>query len=132
MLEIKEMQEKVKSLRVLIVDDEDKIRQGTAVFMGKFFDDVVCADNGEAALKMFKEDGPYDVILTDMEMPKMRGDRLAQEIKTIDLNPFIAIMTGSPKEDIQSIKNCDMYLPKPIGIEEMLKMMDIIIKKFSL
>jgi len=130
--DLNKMREKVKSLRVLIVDDEEDIRRVTSGFMKKFFDDVDCAENGVMALEMIEVDEPYDIVLTDMQMPKMKGDILAQQIAKIDESVFIAIMTGSPIDDIDSVKNCDMYLPKPIGIDEMFNMIDMLIMKKDL
>ncbi len=129
MYDLKTIKEKVSDLRVLIVDDEELIRQGTIVFMKKFCAHVDGAKNGEEALKTFRENGPYDIVLTDIRMPKMTGWELVKALKNIDSELFVAVMTGSPEVDGAFAKNCDMYMAKPINIDKMQTMLEMIIQK---
>ncbi|HEX5710145.1 MAG TPA: response regulator [Sulfuricurvum sp.] len=132
MYDLKTIKEKVNALRVLIVDDEDQIREGTIVFMKKFCAHVDGALNGEEALKIFRENGPYEMVLTDIRMPKMNGWDLIKSLKEIDPELFVAAMTGSPEMDSALTKNCDMYLSKPIDITKMQTMLEMIIQKKGL
>lgn len=132
MNDLKMIREKVTLLRVLVVDDEELIREGTIQFMKKFCVHVDGADNGESALKKFKEDGPYDIIVTDVQMPKMGGFKLVEALKNIDTELFIAVMTGSPDVDRALKEHCDFYMTKPIGIDEMKTMLEMVINKKGL
>lgn len=132
MYDLKTIKEKVSDLRMLIVDDEDQIRDGTIVFMKKFCTHVDGAKNGEDALKIFREKGPYDMVLTDMRMPKMNGWTLLKELKQIDKELFVAVMTGSPEMDGALTHSCDMYMSKPIDLTKMQTMLEVIIEKRGL
>ena len=127
MYDLKTIKQKVLSLRILIVDDEEAILKGTTVFMKKFCNQVDTAKNGEDALKKFKEDGPYDIVLTDVRMPKMSGWKLIEALKDIDTEFFSAVMTGSPDIDGVFKSKCDMFMAKPVDIYNMKRMMEMII-----
>ena len=132
MNDLKKIREKVSSLRALVVDDEDELRESIIMFMKKFFTNVDGAQNGKIALEMLKEDDSYGVVLSDIRMPKMTGWDLAEEIRSLDRELFIAIMTGSPEVDGEDRESCDIYLPKPIDITSMRLMLEAIIKKKGL
>lgn len=132
MNDLQKIREKSMPLHVLIVDDEAAILEGTSNFMKKFFSRVDCAQDGEAALKMLREDGPYDLVLTDIRMPKMSGWALVEAMKSIDKELFVAVMTGSPDFDAREKKDCDIYLAKPVDIDKMKLMLEMIIKKKGL
>lgn len=132
MYDLKAIREKVLSQTVLIVDDEEDILKGTAVFMKKFFNKVDTANNGEDALKKFQEDGPYDIVLTDVRMPKMTGWKLIEKLKNIDSDFFSAVMTGSPDIDGVFKTRCDIFMAKPVDITNLMRMMEMIILKNGL
>jgi YesN/AraC family two-component response regulator len=100
--------------------------------MKKFCSHVDGAKNGEIALKMVREQGPYDIVLTDVRMPKMSGWALARELKNVDPNIFVAVMTGSPEMDGICTEDCDIYMAKPIDIEKMQLMLEALIEKKGL
>jgi len=132
MNDIKSLRDRVKSLHVLIVDDELMIREKTAIFMKKFFEYVDVAEDGAAALQMFKNHKDYDIVVTDIQMPNMSGWELIVALREIDENIFIATMTGSPNTDDELINLCDIYLAKPVDISHMLTLMEEIIKSKGL
>lgn len=129
---LQKIREKITPLRVLVVDDEDDLRYGMVSFMKKFCGCVDGAQNGEAALKMLDEKGPYDMVLTDVRMPKMNGWLLAKELKNINQNIFVAVMTGSPQMNGIQNKACDLFMLKPITIDKMQSMLELLIKKQEL
>lgn len=131
MNDCKIMREKVRSLSVLVVDDKNLILEVTSSFLRNFFDHVDTAKNGNIALEKFKKDDPYDIVLSDMKMPKMRGDQLIKEIKKIDSNVLTMIMSASP-ELTEELNICDMYLTKPVSIDGIIAFLDMIIEKRNL
>lgn len=130
MHDMKTMREKVKSLHVLVVEDEAEILNSSLQFMRKLFQSVDGAENGEIAMKIFKDKGSYDVVITDIQMPKMSGWELIRSIRAIDTEVFIAAMTGSPELGTDElICLSDSYLKKPLNIDAMAQMLEKIIKK---
>ncbi len=130
MHDMKTMREKVKSLHVLVVEDEAEILNSSLQFMRKLFQSVDGAENGEIAMKIFKDKGSYDVVITDIQMPKMSGWELIRSIRAIDTEVFITAMTGSPELGTDElICLSDSYLKKPLNIDAMAQMLEKIIKK---
>ncbi len=133
MSDMKVMREKVKSLSVLVIDDEEKVLESSLVFMHKFFDHVDGAGDAEIALDMYAQKGGYDVIVSDIRMPRMSGWELIKSLRATEDGLFIAAVTGSPElgtEDL--IRTCDIFMKKPVSIEDMVEMMRKIIEKRAL
>ncbi|MCU7834775.1 MAG: response regulator [gamma proteobacterium symbiont of Taylorina sp.] len=125
MPDMKTMRDKLQGLHVLVVDDEEAVLDGSLQFMKKFFNKVDTAIDGEEALRMFKEYGHYNVVFTDIKMPKSTGWELIQAIRSIDNDVYIAAMTGSPELGTDElIALCDSYLRKPVNIENMTHILE--------
>ena len=105
---------------ILLVDDEIEIRG----FLQDFFEDrdfdVQIASDGEEALEQFQK-GSFDLVVTDMIMPKMLGIELLRRIKKIKPDQKVIMMTGV-KEDSMMEKakalGCQHYLTKPVRLAE--------------
>lgn len=118
MQNIKELKEKVKGLKVLFVDDDDNFREGTTLFLRKFFDDVAVCVDGEDALNKFMQEKEFDILITDIMMPKMDGIMLLKKIKEIKPDIFSVVITASKGMYKVDQNMCDIILQKPIGFEE--------------
>jgi signal transduction histidine kinase/CheY-like chemotaxis protein len=85
-------QEKVRT-RMLVVDDEDFVRELIGEILEGEHCDVYLADSGSAGLSAFKE-MEFDAVFTDVGMPGMSGWELAREIRQINAVIPIAVITG--------------------------------------
>ena len=92
MLSIHQIRDKTQSLKVLVVDDEDLIREAIATLLVKFFEVVSTAKNGAEALELL-ENNSYDILFTDIQMPIMDGWELIQKIKDKDLDMFLVALS---------------------------------------
>ena len=72
------------SEKILVVDDEDIIRESLSYILIKEKYDVDEAANGKIASEMLKEKS-YDLVITDLEMPEMKGIELLEEIKKMNV-----------------------------------------------
>lgn len=107
--------------RILLVDDEPMILQANDEILKKLGYDVVSTEFPEEALRIFEQE-PYefDLVLTDMTMPKLTGENLSKKILTIREDIPIILTTGfseliSPeKARIIGIKD---FLMKPLTID---------------
>ncbi len=127
MKKVEELREKVRGKKVLFVDDEKEIRDGTGIFLRKFFDDVVICADGSEGLEVFMQEKDFDIVITDILMPKMDGIEMLKEIKKINANIFIVVITAS-----RSILNIgkelsDVSLKKPISFDDILLVMQKIV-----
>lgn len=108
---------------ILVVDDELSIRESFSLILGKDFH-VILAASGEAAVKKFIDE-KIDLIYLDIRMPGMNGVETLKQIKKVDRNADIVMVTAI--NDIQnaseSIKlGAKNYIVKPFDADEILKM----------
>jgi len=80
--------------RVLVVDDEGAVRRITARRLASLGCTVVQACDGEQALVSVRDEGPFDLILTDHSMPGMTGLQLAAELRSNQPDVAIILTTG--------------------------------------
>ena len=106
---------------VLVVDDEDYIREPIVEMLRRMGFRVDSANNGKHALEKLKKK-PYTFLLTDMRMPEMDGLELIQKAKKDYPNVSTVAMTGYSKEyDYVDVVNAGAadFINKPFGIEEL-------------
>jgi len=112
--------------RILIVDDEEGIREVLRDFFeGEGFVVLEAAD-GACALEMAKKE-PFDVVLTDLRMPGLDGLQVVKEIRHILPDTAALILTGYPSNEsaITAMEiGCDGYLNKPVNLS-LLKYMTL-------
>ncbi|MDB6150035.1 MAG: protein of unknown function, putative Histidine kinase [Chthoniobacter sp.] len=82
------------SLRILVVEDEPLVREVVGVYLAEDSHRVVTASNGREGLEKFKAEGPFDLVMTDRAMPEMNGDALAAEIKKLQPQQPVLLLTG--------------------------------------
>ncbi|MCB1184708.1 sigma-54-dependent Fis family transcriptional regulator [bacterium] len=83
--------------RILVVDDEESMCQYLSILLQKEGYEVQTVNSGAAALKVMESD-PVDVVMTDIQMPKMDGIQLLKGIKGIDPTTPVIIMTAYASE----------------------------------
>jgi len=132
MNDLQKIRKKVSTMNVLVVDDENAIREQAIIFMKKFCHNVDSAVNGEDALNMINKNNNYDIVLTDIRMPKINGLELAEKISTMHKELFVAIMSGSCVLYDKVNSHCDLFLEKPINLHNMKAMFETVIRKKSL
>jgi two-component system response regulator AtoC len=107
--------------RILIVDDEENLRFTLSELMTKEGYLVATAVDGFNALEIIKQN-PFDVILLDIKMPKIDGLQTLIEIKKIDPDAVVIMMTAFETKPIgyQAIDiGAYDFFPKPFDINEM-------------
>ena len=121
----------IKDLKVLFVEDEERIRILLKETIGDEFKRFTIAKDGEEGLEKFLKNR-YDLIISDISMPKMSGLEMVAEIKKISKSvPIILLSAYSEKEKLlQAIDTgVTKYLIKPIDPEELLETISEIIDK---
>jgi response regulator RpfG family c-di-GMP phosphodiesterase len=108
--------------RVLIVDDEKFIRDILADFLGMEGYVVRTAEDGAAALSELQS-SRYDIVISDLKMPRMGGIELLEQISTAAPNALTVIMTGfgTVETAIDAMKRGAYdYILKPFKVEEVI------------
>lgn len=106
---------------VLVVDDEYGPRESIAFTLGREFN-VATADRGRLALEMIRETS-YDAIVLDIRMPEMDGVRTLEELRRIDPQVSVIMLTGyGTLQTAQQAMagGANQYLRKPPDVAELL------------
>jgi signal transduction histidine kinase len=103
--------------KVLVVDDIDVNLKVVSLMLGKMGCEVETAKNGQLAIDIFEE-GKYDLILMDIQMPIMNGIEATQIIKNtyVDVPPVMALTANVLSGDVEKYlsSGLDFFLAKPI------------------
>ncbi len=122
--------------RILVVEDEDVIRDFVVINLQRAGYDVVDVSNGEAALEVFEaENGDFDVVLLDVMMPGIDGftvcKRLRQKSTTIGI-----IMLTAKTQEMDKVGGlmigADDYVTKPFSPSELVARVDAISRRVSM
>ncbi|HIP46552.1 MAG TPA: response regulator [Campylobacterales bacterium] len=108
---------------LLYVEDEVAMREVTVMFLKHYFTEIYEASNGLEALEIYKEKKP-DVIMTDIEMPKMNGLEFCRGIREVDKSTPIMITTAYTSVEylLEAVSlNLIKYLAKPLKEVEVLE-----------
>jgi CheY-like chemotaxis protein len=112
--------------RILVVDDEEGIREILSTVLSGMGYEVVTANSGTEALNLFPRSS-FALVLTDLEMPGMDGWNLASRIRDTSPDIPVVAMTGQPKENvIEKIKgnSFNAAIFKPFRLEQLLEMIE--------
>ena len=116
----------LKNINVLYVEDEEDVREFTAKTISSIVNNVVVASNGKEGLEKFNEFSDINLILTDINMPKMGGLEMCSEIRKI--NKEIPIVITSAHSDPNFLKKAievkvNAYAMKPIDLYDLISSM---------
>jgi DNA-binding NtrC family response regulator len=107
---------------ILIVDDEEIIRESLSFVLGKEGYRVQDAANGRVALEMIREQ-TFDLVITDLEMPEMKGIELLEQVTLHSPETLVVIITayGSIDTAIAALrKGAVDYILKPVEFDELI------------
>ena len=114
------------NLKVLLVEDEEKVREYIAKSLRYIVSEVQEASNGKEALKILDTFSP-DIIITDLEMPVMNGVEFIKTLRKRDKNVCIAVLTAHSTNEYL-INLVDMHIVqfiiKPINFDKMLVVLE--------
>lgn len=119
--------------KVLIVDDEEHIRELIRFYLDKEGFSVLEAENGETALELV-ENEYVDLAIVDIMMPVMNGFDFVEEMKEFKDIPVIMLTAKSQSADkLRGFSlGIDDYVTKPFDPEELLARVKTILKRYSI
>jgi len=112
-------------LRVLLVDDVPMNLKVLQAMLRKLNIESICAESGSRALEILKEDRNFKFILTDLWMPEMDGEQLANAVRSGFDSPglkVVAVTADTEAKNSFSTENFDDILSKPVTLENLRTM----------
>lgn len=117
--------------QVLVVDDDSSVRELVCDALVLAGYQTQSAQDGLVALSIQKKN-PSDLIVSDVNMPKLDGYQLAQKLRDLgDATPIIFLTARSDKPDVSRgfRVGADDYIPKPFGIEELVLRVGAVLRR---
>jgi two-component system response regulator PhoP len=118
-------------MRVLLVEDETSIRESLAARLAETGYTVDSAEDGLEGLFLGREYA-IDVGIVDIGLPKMSGIELIQELRKLDKNFPILILTarGNWQDKVEGLEaGADDYLVKPFHVDELLARLNALLRR---
>jgi len=116
--------------RILVIDDDANVRDVLSLALTFMGYDVAVADCGDEGLNLFLK-GPFDLVLTDLDMPGMDGWNLAFRIKEKSPGTPVVMITGKEREGVlEKAKDgsIDFAIFKPFRLDNIQQMIQIILR----
>ena len=110
-------------LKILVVDDDENIREVLSDLLLLEGHEILLAEDGEQALLIFEEILP-DVVITDLGMPGISGWEVARRIKSKDPSKKVIVISGwgaTLQKDQLEENYVDQVLAKPFHLEQVKK-----------
>lgn len=107
----------MEKYKVLVVDDESRMRKLVSDFLVRSQYEVVEAQDGEAALEVFFSEKDIALVILDVMMPKMDGWQVCREIRAVSRVPIIMLTARSDERDelLGFELGVDEYISKPFS-----------------
>mgnify|MGYP001048907487 CR=1 FL=1 len=118
-------------LKVLVVDDESRMRKLVRDFLVKSNFDVLEAGDGEEALDIFYKDKAIALLILDVMMPKMDGWQVCREIRVNSKVPIIMLTArGDERDELQGFQlGVDEYISKPFSPKILVARVEAILRR---
>lgn len=123
----------MNSIKILVVDDESRMRKLVKDFLIKQGYVVLEASNGEEAVDIFVEDKNISLIILDVMMPKMDGWQACKEIRALSDVPIIMLTAKSDERDelLGFELGVDEYISKPFSPKILVARVEAILRRTS-
>jgi len=114
--------EVLRSLSLLYVEDDASTREELVLMLEPWLGELFVANDGQVGLDLFRDKRP-DIVVTDIQMPKLNGLTMSREIR--QLVPDQTIVVVSAYNDTEYLFNAielgvDHYVTKPVNVEKLL------------
>lgn len=117
--------------KILVVDDESRMRKLVSDFLVKSQYQVVEAENGREALDVFFAENDIDLVILDVMMPRMDGWQACREIRAVSKVPIIMLTAKSDERDelLGFELGVDEYISKPFSPKILVARVEAILRR---
>lgn len=137
--ELKEIIDYSKNLNVLFIEDNQEVREQITKLLINFFPNVVSAKDGQEGYNLYKDyieknETYYDLVISDLNLPKLDGINLCKEILKENPKQIILVISAHTETDkLQKLIDIGIYkfLQKPVDYLSFLNAVKDIIGKIK-
>ena len=123
----------MKNCKILVIDDESRMRKLVRDFLTKNGYEVLEASNGEEAMEVFYEEKNIDLLILDVMMPKMDGWEVCREIRKTSKVPIIMLTAKADERDeLHGFElGVDEYITKPFSPKILVARVEAILRRIN-
>ena len=120
-------------VKILVVDDESRMRKLVKDFLARAHFEVLEAADGEEALDLFYQDKEIALIILDVMMPKINGWDVCREVRAASKVPIIMLTAkGDESDELQGFElGVDEYIAKPFSPKILVARVEAILRRVS-
>ena len=121
----------MQKLKILVVDDESRMRKLVRDFLVKEDYDIIEAADGKQALDIFYSNKDISLIILDVMMPEINGFEVCKEIREASDVPIVMLTAkGEERDELQGFKiGVDEYISKPFSPKILVARVNAILKR---
>lgn len=121
----------MENLKILVVDDEARMRKLVKDFLIKKQYQVIEAGNGEEAIDLFFNDKDISLVILDVMMPKIDGWEVCREIRKFSKVPIVMLTAkGEENDELKGFElGVDEYISKPFSPKILVARVDAILRR---
>ena len=121
----------MEKIKILVVDDESRMRKLVKDFLVKHNFEVIEAEDGEQAVDIFFESKNIQLILLDVMMPKLDGWQVVKTIREYSKVPIIMLTAkGEENDELQGFDlGVDEYISKPFSPKILVARVEAILRR---
>jgi len=124
----------VDSKKILVVEDEQLVRQGLEDNLMLEGYSVICCANGNEGLEKFEAEAP-DLVIMDLMMPEMDGLELCRRIRSSERPQTPVMMLTAKSSEVDKVVGLELgaddYLTKPFGMRELFARVKALLRRYS-
>ena len=122
----------MEKIKILVVDDESRMRKLVRDFLVREDYEVLEAGDGEAALDIFYQEKNIALIILDVMMPKLDGYEACRKIREVSNAPILFLTAKSMEQDKEQgfLSGGDDYLAKPFSYNELLSRVKALLRRY--
>jgi len=111
-------------LRVLMVEDQQDLRELIGQALQDFGIEIHTADDGPAALRLMQDPGGFDVVFSDISMPNgMSGVELSEHVADVLPNARMILASGYARSQLPPLPDHVEFLPKPYRLRQLVTLL---------
>lgn len=121
----------MSDIKILVVDDEPRMRKLVADFLVRKQYDVLEAGDGEEAFEIFIKHRDISLVILDVMMPRMDGKETCREIRKISKVPIIMLTAkGEEEDELKGFElGADEYISKPFSPKILMARVDALLRR---